>query len=1156
MRLRRLDLTRYGKFTDRTIDFGPAPTSGADLHIIFGLNEAGKSTALSGYLDLLFGIEERSRYNFLHEYASMRVGGVLEADGLERSFLRTKQRSNSLFDADNQPVAEVALSAHLAGLSRDSYGHMFSLDDETLEDGGKAILESKGDLGKLLFTASAGLSGASETLQSLEVEADSIYRKHAQGTALAVLKKRLAELKAERDAIDTQGSKYESLEAERIEATEKYDQALAEHAVMVARREAILKLLRALPMLADHRRKAEILSTMPTLPTPPKTWTGSVAEMLVQEADIAARLAANTAELERLRDRLSDLVGDDLIITVSERINALGDRKARHVAAGLDLPARRSELKILDEAVAVNLAALGRTGHQDPRGLLIPAATMGVVRGLFEQRTSLSAAISSARDELALAAVALEAAKERVAEERAVPAASRARLEALRSKIAQSGLAQERRQTIKRLEDCTLEWQTSSMRLRPWTGDGESLASSAVPNKQQISSWRNSSADLRSRRTVLADQISSHDATIRELLGRREAFDANGKIPDDAEALRVRVARDTAWKAHRQDLLPQSADVFAETLREDDAVSAARSQNARALEERRATLASLAVAESSKASVKRELDAIDEEQGAIVRAMRQSTSLGRLSLDLVDPEHLLSAIEEIVVAREESLDAFTRAGAAKSSLTRVEGEIVQFRSDIIEALARVGLTADTSGSLEEVVALAETFLTRQAKLDAEHTEALRTLAEREEELAARKRAVDTAMRREEEWVEAITNALAATWLQRGLPAAAIGGVLDQLDLLAQALVDRDAMGLRIEKMEADQQLFRNEVVAIAEACAHPLDLDAPEQMAAALVRRLELAERARANRDGVSGDIEAAMIARDVLLAEEKAFISARTEVLRAFAADNLMQVAEQEELLKDRDRVRKDISDLEIRLTAELAVRSLDEAADTLDGLDEDAVLLEKVQLEQRLENSTDALKEHLVRQTRAIDKLDAIGSDSAVARLDAQRRTVVLEMEEAAARYVRLRLGILSASHALRTYRDQHRSAMMDKASQAFSLMTRGHYSGLATQPSKNGEVLIAIQKDGPSKVADALSKGARFQLYLALRLAGYYEFAQARAPVPFIADDIMETFDHVRSEEVFRLFGEMATVGQVIYLTHHRHLCEIAQAVVPEVRVHELA
>lgn len=51
MRVRRLDLARYGKFTDRTIDFGPRRDDGPDLHIVFGLNEAGKSTALNAYLD-------------------------------------------------------------------------------------------------------------------------------------------------------------------------------------------------------------------------------------------------------------------------------------------------------------------------------------------------------------------------------------------------------------------------------------------------------------------------------------------------------------------------------------------------------------------------------------------------------------------------------------------------------------------------------------------------------------------------------------------------------------------------------------------------------------------------------------------------------------------------------------------------------------------------------------------------------------------------------------------------------------------------------------------------------------------------------------------------------------------------------------------------
>jgi len=106
------------------------------------------------------------------------------------------------------------------------------------------------------------------------------------------------------------------------------------------------------------------------------------------------------------------------------------------------------------------------------------------------------------------------------------------------------------------------------------------------------------------------------------------------------------------------------------------------------------------------------------------------------------------------------------------------------------------------------------------------------------------------------------------------------------------------------------------------------------------------------------------------------------------------------------------------------------------------------------------------------------------------------------------------------------------MTRASEAFRIISRGAYTGVAAQPGKDGEVLIAVSANGGSKIADELSKGARFQLYLALRVAGYHEFIANRAPIPFIADDIMEKFDDFRAGEAFRSFTEMARRGQVIY------------------------
>jgi uncharacterized protein YhaN len=130
-----------------------------------------------------------------------------------------------------------------------------------------------------------------------------------------------------------------------------------------------------------------------------------------------------------------------------------------------------------------------------------------------------------------------------------------------------------------------------------------------------------------------------------------------------------------------------------------------------------------------------------------------------------------------------------------------------------------------------------------------------------------------------------------------------------------------------------------------------------------------------------------------------------------------------------------------------------------------------------------------------------------------------------------------------------------MLEAASAAFAIMTRGAYTGLAAQADGGSEKLIALASDGSSREADQLSTGTQYQLYLALRVAGHAEFARERTPLPFVCDDIFETFDDLRAEEAMRLLSGMAAHGQVICLTHHRHLCTIARQAAPGVQVHEL-
>jgi uncharacterized protein YhaN len=78
MRIERLLLERYGHFTGQELDFSSPEVR---LHVVLGANEAGKTTALHAVRDLLFGIDERSSFDVLHDYKVMRRDAIHRAHG-------------------------------------------------------------------------------------------------------------------------------------------------------------------------------------------------------------------------------------------------------------------------------------------------------------------------------------------------------------------------------------------------------------------------------------------------------------------------------------------------------------------------------------------------------------------------------------------------------------------------------------------------------------------------------------------------------------------------------------------------------------------------------------------------------------------------------------------------------------------------------------------------------------------------------------------------------------------------------------------------------------------------------------------------------------------------------------------------------------------
>ena len=132
MRLRQLDLTRYGKFTDASIDFESCRMDDP-TYIIYGPNEAGKSTAICA-IDLDYSASTRAAATVSsHSYATMKVGACLELSAGVREVHRIKKIQNSLLDVHGRPLPENLFAGDLGGIQRGSYETVAPLDDARAE---------------------------------------------------------------------------------------------------------------------------------------------------------------------------------------------------------------------------------------------------------------------------------------------------------------------------------------------------------------------------------------------------------------------------------------------------------------------------------------------------------------------------------------------------------------------------------------------------------------------------------------------------------------------------------------------------------------------------------------------------------------------------------------------------------------------------------------------------------------------------------------------------------------------------------------------------------------------------------------------------------------------------------------------------------------
>lgn len=1118
MRLDRLDLTRYGRFTDARLEF-PAPPPGApDLHVIFGANEAGKSTLFAAWLDLLYGIPPRTRYDFRHSGPTMQIGARLTTTAGVLEVVRVKRNGQTLLDPHGAPLPEATMQAALAGLGRDGYAAMFSLDDDTLEQGGDSILASHGDLGEMLFAASAGLAGLGPQLDGIRKELDGFHKVRAHKTVLKAAKDRLLDLDRARRDLDVSASAVQKLHRDATAAEKAWDDARQAESATRRLLDQVQAALAVLPQQARLARLRAALAPLAGLPDATDADERELHDITQLQRELAGQMTTRAEAIARLEGRRAALARDPAILPLADPIAGAEGLQPLHIAALTDLPRRRDKLAEVTADIDRLMRALDLPGPAV--GHAVQPPLMARLRALVSRRDVAAQARQQAQDEAAKAEDRLKQARAKMGD----PAPAQD-LQSLSHLVARLRATDPEAVLTRAGQDCAArngDLATALLALAPWRGTAEDLATMTVPAPWQIARWDD---DAQATRQALADAThalararSAHDAV--------QTGDPAPGAPSLTQAAEARRLREAAWAAHLASMTPITAAAFETALRLDDRTTlhlAEAMVQARLEAEGQATRARL---QAEMAAAEAEWLARQTDRQAHEQALAAcAAGLGLAGAGLPDLRRWLDLRQRALTAlqaRDQALAALTRAETARTEACNLLAAALSLPGDM--GFPRLWAEA-------------------QARLDTadRQREARQHLAELQDDLALRQTAVDKALHDlaawQDDWCAACTGTPLAAMDAHGPGLAA---TLNDLDRLTQTENERADLAGRIAKMEGNSLAFREAAAAVFAALALPMDT--PWDGIAA---RLTAAQQAERDHQQIAADLAVALAAQTADQTRTDALTARHQTLGQRLGWSGTGALADHLAACLQATRLRRDSAELETELSHTPAP---DRDAETLAA--------EAADLRDRLDLARSETEGLFAALTTARGAVQAVGGDDAVARIVAERANLLHDLQEQARRHLAQRFALTALEQGLRRYRDSHRSAMLARASDAFRHLSCGAYSGLAAQPEGTTEVLVAIPAQGGAKLATDLSKGTRFQLYLALRIAGYHELAKSRPPVPFIADDILETFDDDRAGQAFALLGDMSRTGQVIYLTHHRHLCDIALATCPGARVTDLS
>jgi uncharacterized protein YhaN len=1155
VKIKRLDIKAFGNFTDLTIDLSSELPG---LHIIYGPNEAGKSTALRALRSFLYGIDARTPDNFLHEYSKLMIGGHIEsAKGESLVCWRRKRNVGDLLGKDMSPLDDATLNEFLGGVGENLFDSLFGINHETLISGGKDILEQKGDVGQALFSAGVGLSSLHGIIEALDRECADLFKAGGSKPEINRTTKHIQALKKELRELSLPSSKWKEQKELFKTASDQLVKAEEERNKCLTALERLKRLQRAMPHLSRRRDMLEKINALGSLDYLREDFLESLAEARNDIREFDKRLRTAESLKESLAAKVADCDGRQEVLDQAETIEAL------HQRLGTQLQAKKDKPGVHDQMIRCKTKAATLLNQVLP-GLNI--ASINEIKPFIDERQdilklgnqyaglkkSLNQAEKQVKDLTALlkkVTVDLETLPEY--EEISGVAA------AVRSARKPGDIDQHIRDLDVEIENYQASIEAETRQLFPWDGQIKDLPSLPIPSLVTVNKVADDIRDASDATRTVEEDLRKTQEDLDRITSELREMERVGVVPTVEELDHARDSRDKLWQIVRRNWLEQEdvaeelrnlglskelPEAYEERVKNADDIS----DHLRTEAQRVHKYAHLSAQAETLVEHSKQLQKSGDR--AAERLVQIETSWQEIWRDCgmtpLSPAEMRGWVE-----RCQDIQRMLKEQLAKM---KHKQSLVDQRQGLLELLASelkdIGQDKVFRGAdIEPVIAYAEEIHEKLKGSNDQRRSLEKEISRIKRDIEPAKNELETSTSAMDNWRKRWKEPMEGIGLHEDTSPEMAVEALDNLRDCLEQLEKAEEYTQRLEAMDKFTDEFSEDVLGLVKSVAPEIKDLPPEQAVAKLQSMLKEARHLATRRDGFIENMDAAQ--EDIRLATVELDRATRKidELKRSARCETDEQLEAVEKKYReflDLVRKRDQVEEMLAGIAEGVPIEDLDRQTQNIDA---NALPGDIESLERRLKEELDPLLQELSEDKgEARTMLKQMDGSGKAAEKEEEAQQELAKVRRLADNYVRLRIASLVLKKEVDRYRQENQDPILKIAGRYFSELTLGSFSDLRADIDGSGQpILVGVCPDDSTKTVQAMSSGARDQLYLALRLATLEWRFEKHEPMPFIADDILVNFDDDRATATLKALASLAERNQVILFTHHRQIVDSALA-----------